>query len=109
MYANNSIFVVTKIGQSDHGLQCSIKSTPKQPCCLHYPYPVGAWVFPNGTEVPIHSNSSQGFYTNNSRDNETIILNRLSENATSPTGLFCCIISEGGRISQTLCANIGRL
>lgn len=105
VYANNSIFLVTDIGQSNNGLQCVIQNKMPMPCCMHYPYPVGIWVFPNGTKVPIHS--SQGFYANSGWYNETIILNRLSENDSSPTGLFCCVVSEGGRTSQTLCANIG--
>ena len=51
-YTNNSIIVITEIGQTDtyqnNALQCI---TNREPCC-GIPNPVGEWYLPNGTRVP---------------------------------------------------------
>ena len=105
MHANNSDIFVTKIGQSNNGLQCV---TDQMYCCVYYYYRAGQWFYPNKTRILTSSgvyDNGAGFYR--TRGNGSVILNRVNNTTMSPTGLFCCMLPDARGIEQTLCANIG--
>lgn len=107
VYANNSVIVITEIGESDHdtavngALQCV---TDRRPCCFTGPYRVGEWFFPNRSIVSVRSFLSS-FYRSRS-DDGVINLNRVNANITSPVGQFCCQVPDSANVLQTLCAII---
>ena len=117
-YANNSIILITDVGEtntssaspplnSNKGLQCI---TDKMPCCRTSPNRAGEWHFPDSYEglktIP-KQDSSLSFYRNRGyNDDGSVNLNRKA-NIKSPTGLFCCIVPDALNINQILCANIG--
>ena len=113
IYANNSVILITDIGETDSresppddsnkGLQCI---TNKKPCCRFMGGRVGEWFFPDGILVP-GPNEGPPFYRNRGyNDDGTVNLNRKT-NVIDPTGLFCCVIPDDLDTNQTLCANIG--
>ena len=109
IYANNSIIQNTNIGETDHhsshndseGLQCV---TDRKPCCGSQ---IGEWYFPNGTTVP-RQHSAASFYRNEG-DDGAVNLNRISYNAVSLSGLFCCEIPDATDTLQRMCATISKL
>ena len=113
VYVNNSVILITEIGETNtmpsqnDGLQCI---TDRRPCCKGQR--IGEWYFPNGTKVPIQgsgANSAEAFYRNRGLNDGTVYLNRVSTDIMSPTGLFCCVVPDANNVSQSLCANIGKL
>jgi hypothetical protein len=65
--------------------------------------PLGEWVYPNGSFVCI-KDSGDDFYRN--RGLGIVRLNRIN-NATSPTGQFCCVVPDATFTSTTTCIHIG--
>ena len=68
--------------------------------------PTGEWMFPDGTNV---ASSIMAAPTDNyfrTRNEQLIRLHRRN-NATSPTGLYCCVIPVDGGGMETFCANLG--
>ena len=108
VYANNSVFQITEIGEtnatSNTGLQCI---TDKMICCTTLGSRFGEWYFPDGTFVPAQGGATT-FYRNRG-DDGTVNLNRLDTNVLMPTGLFCCEVPDASGRMQRLCASIGEL
>ncbi len=106
-YTNDSIVVITEIGQTDtyqnNALQCI---TDRKPCCQS-PNRFGEWYFPDRTIVPI-PNSATTYYRLRG-ENGTVNLNRLTSDVTHPTGRFCCVVPDATNVIQTLCINISKL
>ena len=107
VYANNSIILITEIGEtnttSNTGLQCI---TDKIPCCLQGT--AGQWYFPDGvTTVPSLRQDATTFYSNRG-DDGTINLNHIN-NVVSPTGRFCCVVPDASQALVRVCANISKL
>ena len=98
-YANNSVISITEI-EENQGLECI---TDEIPCCTG----TGEWYFPNGTVVP--GTSALTFYSRIERDDGAVNLNRLNSHVMSPTGQFCCVVSDATLTYQTLCAFISKL
>ena len=96
-YPNNSIFLITDIGQESTALMCV---TDREGCCQTVR--AGEWHYPDNTQVP---NLSAGldFYRN--RGPQAVRLNRRN-NALSPTGKYYCRIPDASGTLQTLVANI---
>ena len=110
IHQNNSHILITEVGQTDisaspptnNGLQCI---TDRIPCCTTSRF--GAWHFPNnGGIVPSQNSRATTFYRNKGNDG-TVNLNRVSDDITSPTGQFCCVILDAVSYLQRICANIG--
>ena len=109
VYANNSVISITEIGEttttSNTGLQCI---TDRMPCCRAPPNRAGDWYFPNGTMiVPSRDGGATTFYRNRG-DDGTVNLNRINTNITSPTGQFCCMVTDAIDLLQRVCANISK-
>lgn len=108
VYANNSVIVITEIGESDpdtavnDALQCI---TDRRPCYRTPPYRVGEWYFPNGSIIGPIQSSLASFYRSRS-DDGVINLNRINSNITSPVGQFCCQVLDSANALQYLCAMI---
>ena len=84
MYDNNTIVSIRDIGEGRKALLCIFD------CCkdASVPRPMREWHFPNGSTVS-RNDAGHSFY----RDRGPSIV-RLNQryNATSPTGIFSCII-----------------
>ena len=108
--SNNSDIEITDIGEGESiqggGLTCA---TDLPTCCRgtdntdNPGTPLGEWISPNGTEVPGREESNADIYRD--RGMGFIRLNRRN-NATSPTGLYCCVIPVNGGGMETFCVNI---
>ena len=108
VYSNNSVILITEIGQSNNGLQCV---TDRMQCC-QYPYGAGQWFYPNGGTVSSYYYYYYAYYYGESfyrtrSDDSSVILYRYNSDIMSPTGLFCCMLPDARGNEQTLCANIG--
>ena len=88
MYGNNSIVSLTEIGEGSKALLCITSETG---CCRdtgNIPLSMREWYFPNGSSVK-KGFDGHSFYRD--RDPSIVRLNRR-HNATSPNGIFQCII-----------------
>ena len=97
IYPNNSVFLMTEIGEASMALLCVTNNTN---CCQSNR--MGEWFYPNNTQVPT-SGARLNFYRN--RDSQVVRLNRRN-NALSPTGKYHCEVVDASGTSQTLTANI---
>ena len=84
---NNSVVVITDIGDGADGTSPLICTTTFTPCCSTSPNRHGEWYYPGGTMVP-NNNAGQGFYRGRG-DDGTVRLNRRNT-ITSPLGTFYC-------------------
>ena len=102
--SNNSQLNLRNIGLSPNSsLQCIID---RNSCCFSQDPRVGEWYLPSG-ELVQGTVSTTEFYRNRG-DDGSVFLNRPSE-ITSPTGQFCCKITDTNNMNQTLCVIIGEL
>ena len=87
MHSNNSIVSIRDIGEGRRALLCV---TSVIGCCRDASVPIEMreWYFPNGLAVSIKG-AGHSFYRD--RDSSIVRLNRRY-NATSPNGIFSCII-----------------
>ena len=53
--------------------------------------------------------SGPTFYRNRGPDDGTVNLNRVNTNVMSPTGLFCCVVSDATDVMQRVCASVCEL
>ena len=53
--------------------------------------------------------SGPTFYRNRGSDDGTVNLNRVNTNVMSPTGLFCCVVSDATDVMQRVCASVCEL
>ena len=85
--ANDSIVVITDIGDGKSGGSPLICATIFTPCCSTPPNRHGDWYYPNGTLVR-NSAAGEDFYRGRG-DDGTVHLNRRN-NALSPLGTYYC-------------------
>ena len=87
MYGNNSIVSLMEVGEGRDSLLCI---TSEADCCKneHTPRLMREWYFPNGSSVKRYVDG-HSFYRD--RDLSIVRLNRRYS-ATSPNGIFQCII-----------------
>lgn len=103
---NGTVFI-TQIGTSS-SLNQLVCSSDRMPCCLDL-QPYGGWYFPNGTSVVDIAHTvtlPSSFYTDRN-DNGEINLYRTNNNTLSPTGQFCCKISDAMDNNHSLCIFVG--
>ena len=87
--ANNSVVVITDIGDAADGTPPLICNTTFTPCCSTAANRHGDWYYPSGDSVP-NSAAGQDFYRGRGNDG-TVRLNRRN-NALSPLGTYYCEI-----------------
>ena len=98
---HDSSILITDIGTSSpHQLVCD---TDRTSCCMTSR--TGEWLYPNG-ELVMHTSASQEFGRDRS-DNGEINLYRRDSDVMSPTGRFCCRVSDASGVEQTVCVNVG--
>ena len=99
MIPSNEQVSLTNIGQGEsRALSCL---TDKTDCCATAEAQ-GAWHFPNGTTI---SNIEAGGDIYTSRGAGVVRLNRRN-NATSPTGRFCCQVPNASSELVSVCINL---
>jgi hypothetical protein len=105
---NGSSILIDEIGEGDDGALLCI--TDLIQCCRGEDTPgrfgaLGEWVYPNGSLVRVQGDGDDVY---RDRGLGIVRLNRRN-NATSPTGLFCCVVPDAVGFMQRLCANISEL
>ena len=102
---NNSYVDIHDIEEGDDGALLCV--TDLMQCCHRFytanDRALGQWFYPNGTDVPIND-YGYDFYRN--RGHSILRLNRRN-NASSPTGLYCCELPDSTFTTHRVCANIG--
>ena len=101
MYGNNTIVSIRDIGEGRRALLCVTSETD---CCRDaiVPRSMREWYFPNGSAVKIDGDG-HSFYRD--RDPYIVRLNRR-QNATSPKGIFSCIIPSSIISNQIMTSTI---
>ena len=84
---NNSVVVITDIGEAAAGTSPLICTTTYTPCCSTQPNRYGEWYYPDGTLVP---NSAAGEDFHRGRGDDGTVRLRRRNNAMSPLGMFYC-------------------
>ena len=103
---NNSYVDIYDIGEGDEAALLCI--TDLVQCCYHADTPhgvgvLGQWFFPNGSAVQ-SKGAGYDFYRNRGR---SVVRLNLRNNASSPTGLYCCEVPDSNFTIHRVCANIG--
>ena len=102
---NNSYIAIYDIGMGDN--EALLCVTDLMQCChsknTTVGRPLGQWFYPDGRNVPIQASLSD-FYRD--RGHNIVRLNRRN-NASSPTGLYCCEVPDSTFTTHRVCANIG--
>jgi hypothetical protein len=87
---------ISDIGENDTAILCM---TDKEGCCGIHPGRAGEWYYPNTSRIGTKG-SDEDFYRD--RGEGVVRLNRRN-NATMPTGLFCCEIPDMNDVMQRIC------
>ena len=106
IYNNGSNILIDEIGEGDEGALLCI--TDLLECCHSGDTPgeggpLGKWFYPNESLVQVKDRGDD-FYRN--RGTGVVRLNRRN-NATSPTGQFCCVVPDATLTNRTTCIDIG--
>ena len=99
IYANNSEIAITKVGEGDNAVLCR---TDRTDCCILMDsggMRIGEWRYPNNTIVNNRASGSDFYRT---RGTMVVALNRRN-NATQPTGLYCCEVATMAGLNATIC------
>ena len=106
LYTNNYILIADIgeriAGRTGEPLLCYTDNTQ---CCNSTSMNMGDWSLPDGTKVG-GENDGGDFYI--SRGLSVVRLHRRN-NATSPTGMFCCEVPNARSVNIRTCIDIGRL
>ena len=105
--SNNSNIDIDEIGEGDDRALLCVNDLVQ--CCQTGvdtlgDTVLGRWIYPNGIDVPI---MGAGFDFYHNRGPSVVRLNRRN-NIRSPTGLYCCEVSDTTNTRQRICADIGR-
>ena len=109
---NNTDILITDIGEDFRGRQPTLTChTDLKACCRSGDHPgngrLGNWFNPNGDMLS--NNAGGGDFFIRRTAPQLIRLNRRSSvAATSPVGLYCCVIPTSIG-EQIFCANLGNL
>ena len=87
--ANNSLVVITDIGDNAQGGSPLVCTTTFRPCCGSASNRHGEWYYPNGSMVPNNA-AGEDFYRGRS-DDGVVRLSRRN-NTMSPLGTYYCEI-----------------
>ncbi len=103
--ANNSQVAIDTIGEADD--QALICRTDNAQCCHGSDgLATGEWRFPSGDVVPRRANVSTSVTFFSSRDTGALRLHHR-DTAQTPTGSYCCVISDNTEASTTFCVQLG--
>ena len=95
-YSNNSVVIITDIGEGDMSLYCI---TERSECCRSSDGGErGDWFLP-GQDSAVKDNSTADF--SRRREPRAVVLNR-SNNAAVPIGLYRCEVPDAGNTIQSL-------
>ena len=106
--SNNSIVLITDIGEEDDALLCT---TNRQGCCADPNNRMGEWFFPSGTALGSNGAGGNiyrdrtGAESASSTSDATVRLHHR-RSATGPTGLYHCVIPDSSGVDQTLFVGI---
>jgi hypothetical protein len=105
-YSKGSSILIGEIGEGDDGALLCV--TDLIQCCRGDDTPgeggaLGEWFYPSGSLVQVND-SDNDFYR--SRGLGIVRLNRIN-NATSPTGQFCCVVPDATFANMITCIHIG--
>ena len=105
VYRNGGIIIINEIGEGDdRALLCVTDLTQ---CCRSDETDrrgaLGEWFYPDGALIQLED-SGDDIYRN--RGPSAVRLNRRN-NATSPTGQFCCVVPDATFTNRITCINIG--
>lgn len=95
----NEDLTITDIGEGDRALFCF---TDLSQCCVDESR--GQWLFPDGTTIPLDSTQDKLDFSIE-RGSGFVRLNRKN-NATSPSGMFCCEVPDATSSLIQICINI---
>ena len=101
-YANNTAIAINEVGEDDNAVLCR---TDLKDCCeAEGETRQGHWRYPNGTLV---NNSRSGDDIYRDRRKMVVRLHRRN-NATTPTGLYCCEVPTMANTSSnaTICITL---
>ena len=105
IYRNGDNIIINEIGEGDDGALVCV--TDLIQCCRSDETgergALGEWFYPDGSLVQLED-SGDNFYRN--RGTGIVRLNRRND-ATSPTGQFCCVIPDATFTNKTTCIDIG--
>jgi hypothetical protein len=106
-YAENAEIPITDVGDSYYGGGGALLCRTDRIYCCGYSYGEqrqGEWFYPNGTRVKIAA-SGDDFYRN--RGTSVVRLNKRN-NATQPTGLYCCEVGTITNPNATICVTLSK-
>ena len=110
-YPAGSQIPITDVGESTllasgDALVCR---TDRSDCCRAHPMAgesrYGDWIYPNGVLV---NNSRSGDDIYRTRGASTVLLNRRND-ATGPTGLYCCEAATIAASNVSTCINLSKI
>ena len=104
IYRNGSNILIGEIGEGDDGALLCV--TDLIQCCHgddRPAGPLGEWFYPDRSLIRV-KDSGDDIYRN--RGTGIVRLNRRN-NATSPTGQFCCVVPDATLTNRITCIDIG--
>ena len=108
-YPAGSEIPITDVGESTPtsggALVCR---TDRTDCCDNVPHTrsrQGNWIYPNGNPV---DNTLSGDDIYRTRGASTVLLNRRND-ATGPTGLYCCEVASVDDDNARICINLSKI
>ena len=100
MIANEERVSLSELGEGDNRALLCI--TDKRDCCNSTTETQGRWNFPNDSIISTRAGGGD-LYT--SRGEGVVRLSRRN-NATTPTGRYCCEVLNSSSIMTTTCVNL---
>lgn len=103
--SDTNIILISDIGTSTtpDGLTCT---SNRKPCCHK---DIGGWHFPNGSQVHEIADRLLPGTTSNFHQRKTegnISLYRVNDDVITPTGQFCCKVTDDTDTNRTLCVQV---
>ena len=107
---NNTDILITDIGDDLDSLPILTCHTDLVACCRASETGIGGlgkWLYPNGAEI-LNNGGGEDFFIRRNAPQLVVLNRRMSAAATSPVGLYCCVIPTTMG-EMTFCANLGNL
>ena len=99
-YANSTAISIAEVGEGANAVLCRTDLTT---CCREQKQ--GNWTYPNGTVV---NNNGSGDDIYRDRRDMVVRLHRRN-NATTPTGQYCCEVPTMDNPSSIICITLSKL
>ena len=101
--ANNTVVLISDIGDTVNQLICT---TELEPCCGAFGNRHAEWYYPNRTTLRNMGSGDDLYRTRRDADQSSSVLGGVllhrRNGATSPTGIYHCIIRDANSMDQTL-------